>query len=160
KATVGDGNAAFDPTGNVSFTFFTNGTCDGQGTAKGTVALVNGVAHPSAASGALAAGDYSYQARYNGDDNFDPSTSPCEPFHVNTAGSSTDTQLHNDATEGVIAVGSLVPLTTIVRAKATVSDGNAAFDPTGNVDFTFFANGSCDGTGTAKGTVALNNGVA
>jgi uncharacterized repeat protein (TIGR01451 family) len=53
---------------------------------KGTVALVAGVAHPSQASGALAAGDYGFQAHYNGDDNFDPSTSPCEPFTVISPG--------------------------------------------------------------------------
>jgi uncharacterized repeat protein (TIGR01451 family) len=160
RATVSDGNAAFDPTGDVTFTFFVNGSCDGQGTAKGTIALSSGTAHPSAASGVLAAGDYSYRAHYNGDDNFDPSTSPCEPFHVNTAGSSTETQLHNDANEDVIPVGSSVALGTNVHDRATVSDGNAAFDPTGDVSFTFYANGTCDGQGTAKGTVALDNGVA
>ena len=142
KATVGDWNAAFDPTGNVAFTFFANGSCDGQGTAKGTVALANGVAHPSVASGALAAGDYSFQGHYDGDGNFAASTSPCEPFHVNTAGTTAATQLHNNANEGVIGVGSSVALGTSVHDKATVGDTNAAFDPTGNVSFTFFANGS------------------
>ncbi|MFL6007695.1 MAG: Ig-like domain repeat protein [Gaiellaceae bacterium] len=160
KATVSDANAAFDPSGNVTFAFFPNGTCAGQGTAKGTVALVSGVAHPSTASGALAAGDYSFQAHYVGDANFDASTSPCEPFHVNTAASATATELHNDATEAVIALGSSVALGTNVHDKATVSDGNAAFDPTGDVTFTFFANGTCDAQGTGRGTVALVNGVA
>src|SRR5206468_1752766 len=160
KATVSDANAAFDPTGDVTFTFFTNNTCDGAGTGKGTVALVAGVAHPSQASGALAAGDYAFRAHYNGDANFDASTSDCEPFHVNTAASSTATELHNDASEAVIPIGSSVPTGTSVHDKATVSDANAAFDSTGNVTFTFFANSTCDGPGTGKGTVALVNGVA
>src|SRR5206468_2445161 len=140
KATVSDANAAFDPTGDVTFTFFTNGRCDGAGVGKGTVALVAGVAHPSQASGALAAGDYAFRAHYNGDANFDPSTSPCEPFHVNTAASSTATELHNNANDTVIALSSSVALGTNVHDKATVSEGNAAFDPTGDVTFTFFAN--------------------
>src|SRR5262249_15492601 len=127
KATVSDGNNAFDATGDVTFTFFTNSICDGNGSAKGTVTLDEGVAHPSVASGALAAGDYSYRAHYNGDDNFDPSTSECEPFHVDTAGSNTVTQLHNNANENVIDLSSSVALGTNVHDKATVSDGNAAF---------------------------------
>src|SRR5207247_1274792 len=133
KATVTDAVAGFDPTGDVTFTFFTNGTCDGAGVGKGTITLVSGVAHPSQASGALAAGDYSFRAHYNGDANFDPSTSPCEPFHVNTAASSTATELHNNANDAVIPLGSSVPTGTSVHDKATVSDANAAFDPTGTV---------------------------
>src|SRR5439155_890495 len=133
KATVTDSVAAVDPTGDVTFTFFTNGTCDGAGVGKGTVALSGGVAHPSQASGALAAGDYAFRAHYNGDTNFDPSTSDCEPFHVNTASSSTATELHNNASEAVIAIGSSVALGTNVHDKATVSENNGAFDPTGDV---------------------------
>ena len=160
KATVSDSVAGVDPTGTVSFTFFANNDCSGQGTAKGTVALVAGVAHPSQASGALAAGDYGFRAHYNGDSNFDASTSDCEPFHVNTATTSTATELHNDASEAVIALNSSVALGTNVHDKATVSEGNAAFNPTGDVSFTFFANNDCSGQGTAKGTVALVAGVA
>src|SRR5215213_1760506 len=160
QAAVSDANTAFDPTGTATFTFFTNGTCDGQGTGKGSVALAKGVAHPSDASGALGAGDYSFRAHYSGDDNFDPSTSECEPFHVNTAASSTETQLHDDGNHDVIDVGSSVAPGTSVHDEATVGDANAAFDPTGDVTFTFFANDTCDGEGTSKGTVALVTGVA
>src|SRR5207247_625294 len=160
KASVSDSVSGVDPTGNVTFTFFTNGTCDGAGVDKGTITLVSGVAHPSQASGALAAGDYSFQAQYNGDNNFSGSTSPCEPFNVNTAASSTATELHNNANEAVIPIGSSVALGTNVHDKATVSDANAAFDPTGDVTFTFFTNGTCDGAGVGNGTVALVAGVA
>ena len=160
KATVTSANNSFPITGTVTFTFFTNGTCDGAGVGKGTVALVAGVAHPSDASGALAAGDYAFRATYNGDGNFDVSTSACEPFHVNTAASTTVTELHNNASEAVIALDSSVPLGTSVHDQATVSDANPAFNPTGDVTFTFFTNGTCDGAGTGKGTVALVAGVA
>src|SRR5207244_1178673 len=124
------------------------------------VALSGGVAHPSQASGALAAGVCAVRGRYSGDTNFDPSTSDCEPFHVNTAGSSTATELHNDANEAVIPLGSSVPTATSVHDKATVSENNGAFDPTGDVTFTFFTNGTCDGAGVGRGTVALSGGVA
>ena len=105
----------------MTFTFFTNGTCEGAGVGKGTVALVAGVAHPSQASGALQTGDYAFRATYNGDGNFDASTSACEPFHVNKAASTTATELHNNATEAVIALNSSVALGTNVHDKATVS---------------------------------------
>ncbi len=99
----------------------------------------------------LPAGDYAFRAHYNGDSNFDASTSSCEPFHVNTAASSTATELHNNANETVIALSSSVALGTNVHDKATVSEGNAAFDPTGDVTFTFFTNNSCDGVGVGAG---------
>ena len=55
KANVADNNAAFDPTGDVTFTFFSDNECDSEGVRKGTVALTaSGVAHPSDATGALA----------------------------------------------------------------------------------------------------------
>src|SRR3954451_18094285 len=160
KATVSDTVSGVDPSGDVTFTFFANVTCTGLGTAKGTVALAGGVAHPSTASGALAAGDYSFQGHYNGDTNFAASTSPCEPFHVNTAASTTATELHNNASEAVIGLNSSVALGTNVHDKATVSDANTAFDPTGTATFAFFTNGTCDGQSTAKGTVTLASGIA
>jgi hypothetical protein len=82
SATV-TGITGFTPGGTVSFTWYTNGTCTGAGTAAGTIALVNGVADPSTAEGPLAPGDYSFKAAYSGDTNYtagDPSA--CEPLHV------------------------------------------------------------------------------
>src|SRR5262249_2969361 len=127
---------------------------------RSTVALSAGVAHPSDASGALAAGNYAFRAHYNGDTNFDASTSDCEPFHVNTAASSTATELHNNANEAVIPIDTSVALGVSVHDKATVSDLNAAFNPTDDVTFPFFTNATRDGDGVGKGTVALVAGVA
>jgi hypothetical protein len=82
SATV-TGITGFIPTGTVTFTWFTNGTCSNTGTAAGTIPLVARVADPSTAEGPLAPGDYSFQASYSGDDNYtagDPSG--CEPLHV------------------------------------------------------------------------------
>jgi hypothetical protein len=83
SATVTGTPPAFTPTGTVSFTWFTNGTCAGDGTSAGTVALVNGVADPSTAEGPLTPGSYSFDAVYNGDSNYTSSPiSDCEPLSV------------------------------------------------------------------------------
>src|SRR5207244_6759098 len=53
-----------------------------------------------------------------------------------------------------------VPLGATVHDRAAVS-GVSGFTPTGTVDFTWFTNGSCSGTGSSAGTVALDaSGVA
>ena len=85
RAAVGT-IAGFTPTGSVDFTFFTNGTCTGGGSAAGTVALDgSGVAHPSQTRGPLAAGAYSFRAHYGGDANYLAGDSACEPLTVSTA---------------------------------------------------------------------------
>jgi uncharacterized repeat protein (TIGR01451 family) len=143
------------PTGNVTFRWFTNGTCDGNGVAAGTVTLVGGVANPSDAFGPLAAGSYSFEATYNGDDNYKKSTGDCEPLTVTKADSSTVTQIHDAQDDVVTSVGS----GATVHDRAVVS-GTTFGTPTGNVSFRWFTNGTCDGEGVAAGTVALVNGVA
>src|SRR5262249_25965858 len=71
------------PTGTVDFTFYSNNTCDGNGTPAGSVALVSSIAHPSSSEGPLAAGSYSFRAVYGGDINYNGSSSDCEPLTVN-----------------------------------------------------------------------------
>src|SRR5205807_1932603 len=73
------------PTGTVTYTFFTNGSCDGTGTTE-TVALTDGVPADASATPPLGAGSYSFDAVYNGDDAYAPSAvSACEPFTVQPA---------------------------------------------------------------------------
>ena len=88
RATVAGGVSGFAPSGNVEFYFFPNGECSGEGDfAAGTVALDGndpGIAHPSDSEGPLAAGSYSFQAYYVGDDNYEGASSLCEPFTVST----------------------------------------------------------------------------
>lgn len=82
KATVTGTTLGGIPTGTVTFTFYTDGTCSGTGTFAGTVTLdSSGVAHPSTAFGPLAMGDYSFQGHYNGG-NYDPADGACEPLTV------------------------------------------------------------------------------
>jgi len=147
SATVTDGGKG-TPTGDVTFTFFTGGDCDtGTPFAAGTVALdASGVAHPSDSTGSLGAGDYAFQAEYQGDDNYNKSTSGCEPFSVAKAQLTVDTKVHdanhNDITNTEVAFGSVVHDTAKIN-------GSVSGFTTPDVTFAFYANGTCDGAGTA-----------
>lgn len=72
---VDGGNAV--PNGTVSYKFFTNGTCNGNGASAGT-------GTQSSTESGLAAGSYSFQAHYTaGEENIYPSASgQCEPFTI------------------------------------------------------------------------------
>jgi hypothetical protein len=153
QATV-SGTGAGTPTGTVTFTFFTNGTCTGTGSPAGTGTLASGVASSSAEGPLSAVGSYSFQASYSGDSNYTGSTGNCEPFTVSKA----STQTLTSVLSGTTPVTS-VALGTSVTDQATVS-GTGAGTPTGSVTFTFYANGGCTGTGTGAGTGTLASGVA
>ena len=155
SATV-SGNGFGAPTGDVTFTWYTTASdCTGPSSTAGTVTLVTGVADPSTAFGPLAAGEYSFRAHYAGDANYHASDADCEPLTVTKARTSTVTEIH-DSDEHVV---------TSVAAGATVHDqaivsGTGLGTPTGAVAFVWFTNGSCDGTGTAAGTVELSGAIA
>ena len=152
QATV-SGTGAGTPTGTVTFTFFSNNTCSGTGTAGTPEAIASGVAN-SASQGPLLAGSYSFQATYNGDSNYLTSTGTCEPLTVNKAASQTVTAIQSGGqTVTAVALGSTV------TDQATVS-GTGAGTPTGTVTFTFFSNSTCTGAGTTAGTGTLASGVA
>ncbi len=80
-ATVTGGSGSLAPTGTVTFTFFTNGSCSGPGTTSPATTLMGGSAD-STPTGPLAAGSYSFLAMYSGDPNNTGSMSDCEPFSV------------------------------------------------------------------------------
>jgi hypothetical protein len=79
-ATV-TGVAGITPTGMVTYTFFTNGTCTAPAVSSDTVALNT----QSSPTGPLSAGSYSFQAAYSGDLNYTGSTAACEKFTVTHA---------------------------------------------------------------------------
>jgi hypothetical protein len=125
----------------VTYTFFTNGNCDGNGTAQ-TVDIVNGTIPHSPSTISLAAGSYSYEAMYNGDSNYAASpTGECEPFSVGTVPSSSATVLNDAATNapwtGHESTGA------VAYDTSTVSGGITGFTPTGTVTYTLFDNGAC-----------------
>jgi len=72
-----DNTAGFTITGTVTYSFWTNFSCDGTATSTETVAVGT-----ESTPQILGAGFFSYQATYNGDSNYLESTSPCEPFTV------------------------------------------------------------------------------
>ena len=161
SATVTGDPAAFTPTGTVQFWFFENGTCAvDTGIDAGLVNLVGGVAHPSNSFGPLEAGDYSFQAVYSGDENYTGSTSPCEPFTIDQGTTSTVTAVHLGDDHTTDIQGTNVPPGSIVHDSATVTGDPPAFALTGFVQFWFFANGTCTGTGIDAGLVELVGGVA
>jgi hypothetical protein len=126
--------------GTVTYTFFTTGNCTGDGVAQ-TVTIVNGVVPHSPPTISLSAGDYSYEAVYNGDSHFDSSVGSCEPFSVDTVPSSTSTVLKDAATGQPWTADE----TTGARAfdTSTVSGGIVGFLPTGSVTYTLYDNGTC-----------------
>jgi hypothetical protein len=141
-------------TGTVTYTFFTNGTCTAPGTAQ-TADIVDGVIPPSPTSLSLAAGNYSYEAQYSGDSNYAPSpVGACEPFSVGPVPTTTSTVLDDAATSA--------PWTGNETAGAqafdtsTVSGGIVGFAPTGTVTYSYFTNGTCNGTPASTQDVTLN----
>ena len=155
SATVS--SATGTPTGSVDFKFY-SGPCGDDSNpigAPSTLALVNGVADPSAASPALAAGSYHYTAHYNSDNTakWTDAEATCEPLTVDKAQLSIVTQIHN-ASHDPVGGATDVPLGSVVHDTATVSGAVPNF-PIGAVTFTL--NGSAvandptpDGTATAR----------
>ena len=83
------------------------------------------------------------------------------PFDVSTCvAPTTTTTLKNAADNSTIANGSSVPYGSSVYDTATLSNLITGETPTGKVQYTFFANGDCSGTGTDAGLKTLVNGLA
>jgi uncharacterized repeat protein (TIGR01451 family) len=132
----------FDPTGTVSYRFFQNGDCSGEGSSAGSDVALDG---QSDTQGPLGAGDYSFQATYSGDSNYDGATSPCEPLTIGKVTPSASTTLKNAATDATIENGSTLPNGSSVYDTAQI--GNTAGQSlTGTLSFRFFHNGDCSGT--------------
>ncbi len=98
-----------DPTGTVTYTFFSGGNCV-TGTVVGTPQVVTVGAHgavpSSSTQGPLSAsgGPYAFQATYSGDANYLGDTSDCEPFTVGQASLTVTTSLSATSTEVGIPV--------------------------------------------------------
>ena len=105
------------PTGNVTYTFYTNGACFGSGKSQ-TVTLSNGSVPNSAATGPLLIGSYSFNATYNGDGNYLPSTGPCEFFNVASSPSVGGTVVPVDKLALLIPYASLASLVLVAALMA------------------------------------------
>jgi large repetitive protein len=153
-STVTGTPPAFSPTGTVSYRFFDNNTCSGDGTAAGG----GSIGANSDSEGPLAAGNYSFQATYSGDPNYTGSTSACEPFTVSAGTSATSTTVFDASTNTAWSGTEAAPASAYDTTLVTTSDG---FVATGTVNYTFFSNGDCgvseDTGGTPAGTVTLTD---
>jgi hypothetical protein len=156
RATV-QGTAGIPPTGTVAYTFFTNGSCAGAGSASGTVTLNGaGLAPNSDSAGPLAAGNYSFQATYRGDTNYKGSTSACEPFDVTQGPSTTATRVFDAATKAPWTSTETTGASAFDKAAIT---GAAGIPPTGTVTYRLFTTGDCSGTAHTNETVDLTGGA-
>jgi hypothetical protein len=82
-ATV-TGSGGITPTGTVTYSYFTNGSCSGSPSTTQGVTLNSGAVPNSSTVGPLATASYSFDAVYGGDGNYGASpVSACEPFTVN-----------------------------------------------------------------------------
>lgn len=148
--------SGFNPSANVSFTFYFNNTCSENGIAAGSAPIITAVAHPSSAMGPLTAGPHSFKANYPGDSNYNVAEAACEPLTVSKATPTVVTAIHNTSEATVTSVNA----GSTVHDQATVG-GLPGFDPTGSVDFSFYTNGTCADNGAASGLgIAVIGGIA
>jgi uncharacterized repeat protein (TIGR01451 family) len=146
----------FTATGSVTYHLFTGLDCQ-AGNEIGTgeqVSLSGGAVPDSSETSALTAGSYSYQAVYSGDGNYNGSTGDCEPFNVAQGSTSTATTVFDAATNAAWTGAESTGAAAYDTATVTASP----FTATGTVSYTFFTNGSCNGTGSDAGTVTLSAG--
>jgi hypothetical protein len=145
------------PTGSLTYTFFTNLSCDGTGASQTVMLNADGTVPHSATSLPLADGQYSYDAVYNGDANYGASpVSSCEPFSVGPVTPTITTVLFDATTNAPLAAGR--PAGTTTYDTSTLAGLIIGFAPTGTVTYTFFPNGNCTGSGTTE-TVTLAGGA-
>jgi hypothetical protein len=137
------------PTEPITFTFYANDKCDGAGTSVLNTGADEGdsTRDRSAASAALGAGSYSYEAFVAGNANYVGANSGCEPFTVNKGDLTIRTDIHNALHQVITSADA----GAIVHDTATLGSAVSGFNPTlANISFTFWAgNSGCNGTGTA-----------
>lgn len=154
NATVYDGTAisisgGVDPTGTVTYTFFSNGNCV-TGTVVGSPFVAKLGAHGtvpySSNQGPLGAGSYAFRATYSGDANYVSVTSDCEPFTVAVPSLSITTSL--SATRTI--VGSPVHDSATLQGQTASAGGQATYS--------VYKDSSCTSFVQNVGTVNVTNG--
>jgi hypothetical protein len=137
------------PTGDVTFDFFTNGTCTSKPSqTSGAFALVGGtVDATSFAQGPLSTGSYSFMAHYSGDVNYNPGDGPCEPLAVT----------QNQPTVATILSAENVPVGTAVHDSAILTGETS--DASGTVTYTVYTDNACSLGAQTAGTKVVTNGI-
>jgi len=147
------------PTGNVTFQLFSDADCTTADGAAEVVAL-DGNGEAETASFEPPAGALSFNASYEGDDNYDPSgPSLCEPLTVEKLDSSIVTHIHAGTDHVTDIQGGSVPVGTSIHDQAVVTGSGDT--PTGNVTFQLYSDLTCTTANGAPEVVALDgNGEA
>ena len=157
QATLTASGALPLPTGTVTFSWFTNGTCVGTATqTSGTFTLTSGAVDATTFTQTPnVSGSFAFQASYSGDGTYNSGTAACETLTVGKIDpTAVTTAIHNAAHATV----------TSVAAGTTVHDSASASGsvgtPTGTVTFKWFENGTCTGTpAQTSGTFTLTSGA-
>ncbi|TMI08247.1 hypothetical protein E6H34_05260 [Candidatus Bathyarchaeota archaeon] len=137
---------AFQAGGSVTYSWFTTADCTGSATTVSTVTVNLGVVPSSSLQGFSSAGLFSWNARYFGDSNNNPATSPCEPLTVSKASPTVSTNLSvNPVTVG----GS-------VSDFATMTGG---FQAGGSATYFLFSAADCTGLKSPVSVVSVSSGV-
>jgi uncharacterized repeat protein (TIGR01451 family) len=138
------------PTGSVSITFFQGGTCDGTVLDTGSATLdsagaFNATGMPETLT---AAGQYSFQATYNGDGTYSPSPAAgCEPLTV----------VRNSPEIATELSASTVNDGGAVHDSATLS--GATSDAAGTVTYSVYSDNECSDKVADGGTVDVADGL-
>ncbi len=144
SATLSGG---YNPSGTVTYEFFSGSTCTGIATSIGaSVSVTSGVVPNSASQSFSSAGSFGWNAVYSGDSNNNGATSPCEPMTVGKASPNISTTLSSN--------------TIVVGTTATDSASLAnSFDASGTVTYTLFATSVCSGQATTLPNVMVTGGL-
>ncbi|HEY6197522.1 MAG TPA: hypothetical protein VI231_02840, partial [Candidatus Binatia bacterium] len=154
KATVS--GAVGTPTGTVTVSWFTNGTCAGSpAQTSGALTLASGAVDGTTFTQTPStSGSFAFQASYSGDGTYNVKLGPCEPLSVGKIDPIVATDIHDASHAVIIAALS----GTSVHDSAAVSGSLAT--PTGTVTFKWFSNGTCSGTALATSSpLALSGGA-
>jgi hypothetical protein len=136
-----------DPTGTITYVYYTNGNCSGPGDDFDLVGVDgNGPAPVSGKVLPPSPGAYSFRAEYSGDDLNAPAQSACEPFTVLKATTIIFTVLNPSAT---------------VEAGQVFHDSagfSAVYTPAmGTVTYNWYQGGACGGQATQLDVVNVNS---
>jgi hypothetical protein len=151
-ATVGDQVGTFDLTGKLTYHFYKGLDCNKDnevGTGEEVNVSADGTADASSSHGPLGAGDYSFNASYAGNGNYNASElSKCEPLTVDKGTLSIVTKIH-DVNHNVVT---FVPVNGIVHDTAHVTGQVTGFAPDlSKVGFAFYNTIDCTGDGVLAG---------
>ncbi len=164
-ATVGPKVDDISLAGQLTYNFYENGDCDGPAAWSETVAVdADGVAADSSSTGPLTAGDYSFNAEYLGNDDYNASgLSDCEPFTVEKGDTETVTTVVRDDTGADVPIGGEVPIGTSVHDTAVVGPkvGDISLAALDGLTYYFYTNGTCTGPALWSDTVDVDaDGIA